>query len=109
MLRPAQVCRQLLDALDASEGRRRRRKRNTTPDAIGLDLRRDLLHRAIHDDPSPEQFEAWLEARCPQDRGGGPVRAMARSILEDWQLALASPGFHTWLKHGAPSDDAGAE
>jgi len=35
-LRPAVVCGQLLAALAASDGRRRRRKRDTTPDAIGL-------------------------------------------------------------------------
>src|SRR5438132_12968000 len=45
--RPAVVCRELLAALDASEGRRRRRKRDTTPDAIGLTIKRDLLERAV--------------------------------------------------------------
>ena len=40
-MRPAEVCSQLLRALDASEGRRRRRKRDTTPDAIGLELKRN--------------------------------------------------------------------
>ena len=33
-VRPAAVCRGLLDALEASEGRRRRRHRDTTPDAL---------------------------------------------------------------------------
>src|SRR5690606_22702639 len=41
--RPADFCRGLLAALDASEGRRRRRKRDTTPDAIGLAIKRELL------------------------------------------------------------------
>jgi hypothetical protein len=31
---------------------------------------------------------------------------MARSILEEWRLAGASPGFRDWLERGAPSDDA---
>jgi hypothetical protein len=42
-LRPAEFCRQLLATLDVSEGRRKRRKRDTTPDAIGLAIKRDLL------------------------------------------------------------------
>ena len=45
--RPAEVCRELLAALEASEGRRQRRKRDTTPDAIGLAIKLDLLQRAI--------------------------------------------------------------
>ena len=35
-LRPAQLCAELINALEASEGRRRRRARDTTPDAIGM-------------------------------------------------------------------------
>src|SRR5437764_1099300 len=56
-LRPAAVCRHLLATLDASEGRRKRRKRNTTPDAIGLTMRRHLLEGTIQDDPDPLAFE----------------------------------------------------
>jgi hypothetical protein len=52
-LRPAEVCRALLAALDASEGRRRRRKRDTTPDAIGLAIKRCLLEQAVREDPAP--------------------------------------------------------
>src|SRR5690348_697382 len=62
--RPGEICRELLAALDASEGRRRRRKRDTTPDAIGLTIKRDLLERAIADDPEPDEFEAWLHEQC---------------------------------------------
>ena len=36
--RPAQICAQLLRAMDAAEGRRTRRKRNTTPDALGMEV-----------------------------------------------------------------------
>jgi hypothetical protein len=105
VLRPKDVCRQLLAALDASEGRRRRRKRDTTPDAIGLSLKRELLDEAIRDDPDPSDFETWLEARCRDADGAGPIRAMARSILEEWRLAESSAGFRGWLGRGAPSDD----
>ena len=37
-LRPRQVCAALLSALQAAEGRRRSRKRDQTPDAIGLSI-----------------------------------------------------------------------
>jgi hypothetical protein len=58
--RPADVCRALLAALEASEGRRRKRKRDQTPDAFGLAVKRALLQRAVEDDPQPEAFEEWL-------------------------------------------------
>ena len=60
VIRPAQVCQALLAALAASEGQRKRRKRDQTPDAIGLAVKRQLLERAVEDDPEPEVFEAWL-------------------------------------------------
>jgi hypothetical protein len=106
-LRPAAVCRQLLATLDASEGRRRQRKRNTTPDAIGLTMKRDVLAGAVQDDPEPMAFESWLLRRC-QTAGmaDGPVRAMALEILTEWRLAEASQPFRQWLAEGAPSDDA---
>jgi len=109
-IRPAAACRALLRALDASEGRRRRRARDTTPDAIGLALRRSILERAIADDPEPAAFEAWLCRVCA-DAGlaSGPTRAMAAEVFEDWRLACAAPDFRTWLERGAPSADAIAD
>lgn len=103
-LRPAAFGRELLAAIAASEGRRRR-KRDTTPDAIGLNLKRQLLEALVRDDPEPEAFDGWLAARCTGPGSGG-VRAMARAILEEWRMAAASPEFRTWLRDGAPSDDA---
>lgn len=105
--RPAEVCRELLSALEASEGRRKRRKRDTTPDAIGLALKRDLLERAIAADPEPEAFEGWLldQCRAVGEHDGG-VRAMALSIYEEWRLANDEASFRGWLAQGAPSDDA---
>jgi len=108
--RPAVLCRELLAALEASEGRRRRRKRDTTPDSVGLHIKRELLERAIADDPAPEDFEGWLLDRSLAADGGaavGAVRAMALELLHEWRLAEASPEFHAWLERGAPSDDAG--
>ena len=105
-MRPAQVCRQLLAALDASEGRRRRRKRDTTPDSIGMTIKRDLLEAAVSDDPDPEEFEGWLLARCETSPAGrGATRAMAMSVLEEWRLAQKSEVFRSWLEQGAPSED----
>jgi hypothetical protein len=108
-VRPAEFCRGLLSALEASEGRRRRRKRDTTPDALGLAIKRSLLERAVADDPEPAAFEAWLVARC-QDAAGtvcmGAARAMALDIFGEWRLAVASPAFSAWLAQGAPSADA---
>jgi hypothetical protein len=110
-LRPATVCRWLLAAWTASEGRRKRRKRDTTPDRIGLALERDLLERAAVDDPPPERFEAWLDARCAElsDPGeASALRAVARRVLEEIQMAERLPSYRAWLESGAPSDDASA-
>jgi hypothetical protein len=108
-LRPADVCRALLAALDASDGRRRKRKRDQTADAFGLAVKRHLLERAVADDPSPEAFEGWLLA-YPASREApeleGPSFAMARAVFEEWQLAHALGSFREWLEHGAPSADA---
>lgn len=108
-LRPADVCRALLAALDASEGRRRSRKRDQTPDAFGLRVKRDLLHRAVEADPAPEAFEGWLLAypqTCAARELTGPAVAMARAVFEEWQLAQHMGEFRSWLEQGAPSDDA---
>ncbi|MEO8090742.1 MAG: hypothetical protein ABI703_10635, partial [Gemmatimonadales bacterium] len=90
--RPAEICRRLLAALDASEGRRRRRKRNTTPDSIGMAIKRRLLEETVRDDPDPDAFEGWLLERSlsagigsqVDDRelfvASGPVRAMALEV-----------------------------
>lgn len=106
-LRPATLCRQLLNALDASEGRRKRRKRNTTPDAIGLAIKHDLLAQTVREDPAPEAFQGCLLERClSAGAASGPLRAMAMEILAEWRLAEASGTFRDWLAQGAPSDDA---
>jgi len=114
--RPADICRRLLAALDASEGRRRRRKRDTTPDAIGMAVKRRLLEDTVRDDPEPDSYEGWLLQQCVsageagQDRmepvPSGPIRAMALDVLSEWRLAQTSGVFRRWLDRGAPSDDA---
>lgn len=104
--RPADVCHHLLHALDVSDGRRRRRKRNTTPDSIGMSIKRELLEGAVRDDPEPDDFEAWLLEQCEESPAGiGAARAMAMAVLEEWRLAQASPAFQAWLEGGTPSED----
>ncbi|HZM37197.1 MAG TPA: hypothetical protein VFC18_22255 [Burkholderiales bacterium] len=94
---PRELCAALLAALEASEGRRRSRKRDQTPDAIGLAMKRQLLLEAIRDDPCAEAFEDWLLFRAD-----GPAALM---VLEDWRMAQAMPEFAAWLARGAPSED----
>jgi hypothetical protein len=108
-LRPAEVCRALLSALEASEGRKRKRKRDQTPDAFGLAVKRALLRQAVEDDPPPEAFEEWLlnyPPTCKARELVGPAVAMARAVFEEWRLAHVSGEFRLWLEQGAPSDDA---
>lgn len=106
-VRPGEFCRGLLAALAASEGRRKRRKRDTTPDAIGMSIKRELLERAMAADPEPEEFEGWLIEQCAATgAASGGVRAMAMSIFDEWRLAHAADWFREWLARGAPSDDA---
>ena len=107
--RPADICRALLAALDASDGRRRSRKRDQTPDAFGLSVKRELLRRAVEADPEPDAFEAWLieyPRTCGAPELSGPAQAMARAVYEYWRLAQASAAFRGWLAAGAPSADA---
>ena len=106
MITPAELCRGLLGALDGSEGRRRRRVRDTTPDSIGLAIQRDLLEAAVRDAPAPDEFEAWLLDRCEAEGAGdGAVRAMALQVWDQWQLAQRAPDVQAWIASGAHSDD----
>jgi hypothetical protein len=109
-IRPAAICGALLAALEASEGRRRRRKRDTTPDAIGLSIKRRLLERGAQEDPEPERFEQWLLNRAlaidADLASSGAARAMARNIFEEWQMFHRLDNFRDWLDAGAPSEDA---
>ncbi len=105
-LRPADFSRQMLNALDASEGRSKRRKRDQTPDTIGLGLKRALLLRAAEDDPPPEGFEAWLVGQVLAESASGGTRAMCQDILAEYRLAAVDSEFRRWLEAGAPSADA---
>jgi hypothetical protein len=109
-LRPAAVCRALLAAMEAAEGRRRSRKRDQTPDALGLDVKRRLLAAVVAADPEPADLERWLVERTARPAAGedaGALAAMARTVLDEWRLAHRMPAFAQWLDAGAPSEDAG--
>jgi len=109
-MRPREICQALLAALQAAEGRRRSRKRDQTPDAIGLGVKRELLARAVEADPGPDVFEAWLleyPDTCPPELAG-PAMAMARAVFDEWRLAHSLGDFKAWLEQGAPSEDAAA-
>ena len=84
-LRPAEVCQALLAALDAADGRRRKRKRDQTPDAIGLSIKRSLLERAVQDDPNPEASKngCWITRECATLESSGAVSAMARAFWKN--------------------------
>ena len=103
--RPAVICQQLLQAMDASEGRRKRRKRNTTPDALGMEVKRALLAAAVAADPPSDQFDEWLFTQVQDAAFGGATRAMAMQIRDEWEFAVASGRFREWLAVGAPSED----
>src|SRR5437016_1637346 len=105
--RPGEFCRHLLNALDASDGRSKRRKRDQTPDTIGLGLKRALLERAAEEDPEPEDFEGWLIQQVLAEPSSGGLRAMCGEVLDDYRFAAADPTFQRWLADGAPSADAG--
>jgi hypothetical protein len=107
-LRPVVVCKALLAALEAAEGRRRRRKRDQTPDGIGLTFKRELLEQAVSDDPEPEAFEQWLLDYTASRGSAGGIYAMARAVFEEWRLTHSMNEFASWLEQGAPSDDANA-
>jgi hypothetical protein len=52
------------------------------PDALGLTMKRDLLTRAVQDDPEPTAFESWLLEHCQTSSiAAGPVRAMVPEVL----------------------------
>jgi hypothetical protein len=105
-VRPGAFCAFLLQALEAAEGQTRRRKRDQSPDKIGLAIKRELLQRAAAADPEPAAFEGWLMEQILRTPSAGPVRAMCEQIYLEYQMAALQPDFAAWLAAGAPSDDA---
>ena len=105
VMRPAEVCRYLLLALNPSEGRRKQRKRDTTLDAIGMGLKRELLERAVREDPAPEEFEHWLLSQCQAiGTAAGSLRTMAQEILAECGWRNHRRRFVPGFAHGVFSD-----
>jgi hypothetical protein len=102
-LTPAEFSHHSLQAIEAAEGRRKKRKRDTGPDLTGMGIKRELLERAIAEEPAPDEFEAWLLQQVIASPASGPVRAMAIEILADYQNACSVQSFGSWLEDGAPS------
>jgi len=108
-LTPGEFARHALKALDASDGRTMRRKRDQLPDVIGLGIKRGILTRAANEDPPAENFEGWLMEQALGAAASGGILAMCGEILDEYRLATMDPTFSGWLAAGAPSADAGGE
>jgi len=109
LVRPAIFCQALLQAVQVSEERRKRRKRDQTPDQLGQELKRWILEQTIAADPEPEEFEQWLLELVLRTPGSGGLRAMCQEVYLEYQLAQHDPDFRTWLALGAPSADKPAK
>lgn len=102
---PAEFARHALEAIENSEGRRKRRHRDTTPDRLGLDLKRKILEDVIEHAPGPAELEDHLFALVNASDDPGATRAMCSDVLDEYRTAASSPAFRGWLEKGAPSDD----
>lgn len=102
-LHPGDYCSQALQAIEVSEERRKRRKRDTGPDVIGMGVKRELLRKGAEDRPEPDRFEEWLMEQVMQADQPGAVRAMALEVLADYETARDYQSFSGWLAEGAPT------
>jgi len=108
-LTPGEFARQALKAIEASEGRTMRRKRDQLADVIGLGIKRGLLARAAEAEPSADAFEGWLMEQAFSASASGGILAMCIEILDEYRLAAMDRTFQEWLAAGAPSADAEEE
>jgi len=96
-------------ALEASEGQRRKRKRDQTPDAFGAcgqagALATGQLKTIRGRNHSKNGCSTILDL---QGAGiGRPTFAMARAVFEEWRLAHALESSGSGSSREAPSDDA---
>ena len=105
-LAPGAFARQMLRAIEASEARTMRRKRDQLPDVIGLGIKRGLLARAAEENPPPDGFEAWLMQQALDASASGGILAMCGEIIDEYRLAAMDHTFQAWLQEGAQSADA---
>jgi hypothetical protein len=94
ILRPRDLALLLLASGDL---RPRIRARDQEADRTGLELKRRVLDRLAAIDPDPDHLTTTL-TRIIEEIGPptGPTRAIAMSIHEDWQAAVATPD---WVAH----------
>jgi hypothetical protein len=97
-IEPARFCGYLLTILEHAERRRKQRKRDTGPDVIGMSVKRDLLTRAVEEQPPADEFEAWLLKQALAAPASGPVHAMCREILDEYEVATTDVRFVQWLE-----------
>jgi hypothetical protein len=95
LLRPKDMALLLLASGDLLP---RQRARDQQADISGSALKARILNELVWLDPEPVQMEAALEQIITLlGEPSGPTRAVAISILEEWQAACASPQFVEWL------------
>jgi hypothetical protein len=75
----------------------RKRARDQQADRTGMDLKRGLLDAVAARDPEPEELEAVLMELAAEQTPAGPLRAIAGSVLEEWRMAAATPGWVEFL------------
>jgi hypothetical protein len=75
----------------------RKRARDQQADCAGLELKRRLLTEVLARDPGPDEIEAAL-LEVVEEIGPptGPTRSVALTILDEWRMASAAPG---WVEH----------
>jgi hypothetical protein len=103
-MRPSDLA---LFLLASGENLPRQRARDQQADIAGLELKRHILNLLIDADPAPEELDAAL-MRIVAELGApsGPTRAICGTIREEWQDALAVPGFTGWLIEQALRESA---
>ena len=95
LLRPKDMALLLLASGDLLP---RQRARDQQADISGSTLKARILNELVWLDPEPVQMEAALEQIIMLlGAPSGPTRAVAVSVLEEWQAACASPQFVEWL------------
>ena len=76
----------------------RQRARDQQADITGSTLKSRILNELVQLDPEPEQMEGALaQIIALLGPPTGPTRAIALSVLEEWQAACVSPELVEWL------------
>ena len=106
-LRPRDLALLLLASSDL---RPRQRARDQRADTTGLDLKRRMLDRLAALDPEAGQLETAL-VQIVDEIGPptGPTRAIASSIIEEWQAVCTVPGLVGQLLDEATRESNGCE